>query len=61
MLTRNMDFPVAFDDFGNCVFYASAEDAEAKRIDTNFDMTFFGNQRLGSGDRVGVMIENLKN
>lgn len=55
-----MKFPVGFDDFGNCVFYQSAADAEAKRIDTNFNMKFFGNQRLGGGDRVGRMIGNLK-
>jgi len=52
-------FPVGYDSFGNCVFYRSEEDAKAKRIDTSFDIKFFGNQMLGSGDRVLRMIGNL--
>ena len=60
MLTGSTEYPIWFDGLGNCVFYESEQHAENKQFSSMFDMQFFGNQRLGSGNRVLKMIENLK-
>jgi len=47
MLTGSTDFPVCFDEMGDCAFYQTQEDAEAHKISMMFDMRFFRNQMLG--------------